>query len=272
MSTPSPSKLPHKRLAIYVVAGILLIALLAGAASLLIYVKESNTLRQGVQNGFELTGTYQNIAASTIVTFTVFHEEDDGRMWQLQDSDQIRNQGEVVSTLDPNYYLLKSADGSEIGWIHLAYSDSEGKGMLYLGYEGDELVELPKVGRYPTTIEPTVDSTQDTSPTVSPIESDDTALSTIAVFNAWGREGAAAQTCEKLAQAGYQNSDAKNAPMQDYPNSVVLFRSDEDETRAKDIARILAIDTLDRLEEGSTWASEYGIVVIIGQDAFGKVS
>lgn len=129
-----------------------------------------------------------------------------------------------------------------------------------------EMIEIEKRGSAPVTIGPTVDLAQgdEANATHAP--------STIAVLNAWGREGAAAQVGDKLTQAGYKDVVAKNAPMQDYPSSTVLFRGNESKDSAEDIARIVGIETVDQLEDGSTWAQEYEIVVIIGQDAYGSVA
>lgn len=262
-----PQNKPFRsKLAFRIVVGIILVAVVTGALFLLVYVRESNNLRQGAQNGFELTGTYQHETPAGVITFTVFREENGKQLWQLQDNDQVRNKGTVESTVDPNQYLLEDTDGSEVGQIHLAYSNLEGTGMLYLAYGEDEMIEIEKRGSAPVTIGPTVDLTQgdETNATHAP--------STIAVLNAWGREGAAAQVGDKLTQAGYKDVVAKNAPMQDYPTSTVLFRGNESKDSAEDIARIEGIETVDQLEDGSTWAQEYEIVVIIGQDAYGSVA
>lgn len=36
-----------------------------------------------------------------------------------------------------------------MGWVHLAYANNEGEGVLYVRYGSDDLVEIDKVDRVP---------------------------------------------------------------------------------------------------------------------------
>ena len=58
---------------------------------------------------------------------------------------QRRDQGNG----DPNIYLLEDERGEEVGWVHLAYANNEGEGILYVRYGSDDLVEIDKVDRIP---------------------------------------------------------------------------------------------------------------------------
>ncbi|MFR3091147.1 MAG: PLP-dependent transferase [Eggerthella lenta] len=79
------------------------------------------------------------------ITFQVFDAE---RSWEAQNGDAVVK-GTIKETVDPNIYLLEDERGEEVGWVHLAYANNEGEGVLYVRYGSDDLVEIDKVDRVP---------------------------------------------------------------------------------------------------------------------------
>lgn len=130
-----------------VAAGAALLVALFAAAGM---AGELNRFRQGVDEGFELRGTYQLIAGTRgeSITFQVFDEE---RSWEAQDgSNSVK--GAIKETADPNVYLLIDEHGDEAGWVHLAFANNEGEGTLYVRYGSGELIEMRKASRIPTYV------------------------------------------------------------------------------------------------------------------------
>ena len=123
-------------------AGVLLhVAVFAGVS----IVGERNHLRHGMEEGFELRGTYQ-LPSGASITFQVFDAE---RSWEAQNGPDAVVKGTIKETVDPNIYLLEDERGEEVGWVHLAYANNEGEGVLYVRYGSDDLVEIDKVDRVP---------------------------------------------------------------------------------------------------------------------------
>lgn len=135
----------RKKLLVRIGAGavgmVLLVGIFAGAG----VVGERNHLRQGIEEGFELRGTYQ-LPSGASITFQVF---DDERSWEAQSGPDAVVKGTIEETVDPNIYLLEDERGEEVGWVHLAYANGEGEGILYVRYGSDDLVEIGKVDRIP---------------------------------------------------------------------------------------------------------------------------
>lgn len=135
----------RKKLLVRIGAGavgmVLLVGIFAGAG----VVGERNHLRQGIEEGFELRGTYQ-LPGGASITFQVF---DDERSWEAQSGPDAVVKGMIEETVDPNIYLLEDERGEEVGWVHLAYANGEGEGVLYVRYGSDDLVEIDKVDRIP---------------------------------------------------------------------------------------------------------------------------
>lgn len=120
---------------------LLLVAVFAGVSM----VGERNHLRQGIEEGFELRGTYQ-LPSGASITFQVFDAE---RSWEAQNGSYAVVKGTIKETVDPNIYLLEDERGEEVGWVHLVYANNEGEGILYVRYGSDDLVEIDKVDRVP---------------------------------------------------------------------------------------------------------------------------
>ena len=118
---------------------LLLVAVFAGVSM----VGERNHLRHGMEEGFELRGTYQ-LPSGASITFQVFDAE---RSREAQNGPDAVVKGTIKETVDPNIYLLEDERGEEVGWVHLAYANNEGEGVLYVRYGSDDLVEIDKVDR-----------------------------------------------------------------------------------------------------------------------------
>lgn len=121
--------------AVVAFAVIVVLAIVAAGAS-----AERDNLRRGIDEGFKLQGTYQEFP----VSFVFGYEADDA--WLRQDQQARTNtEGTFKATADPNVYHLFDADGSEVGWAHLAHSAAGGEGMLYVCLGADEPQAFPKV-------------------------------------------------------------------------------------------------------------------------------
>ncbi|MBC5583853.1 hypothetical protein H8S61_06565 [Eggerthella sp. NSJ-70] len=120
---------------------LLLVAVFAGVSM----VGERNHLRQGIEEGFELRGTYQ-LPSGASITFQVFDAE---RSWEAQNGPDGVAKGTFKETADPNIYLLEDERGEETGWVHLAYANGDGGGTLYVRYGSGDVVEMGKVSRTP---------------------------------------------------------------------------------------------------------------------------
>lgn len=107
---------------------------------------ERDNLRRGIDEGFRLRGTYQTIP----VSFVFGYDSEDA--WLRQDQQARTNTGGTIQpTADPNVYLLLDADGSEVGWAHLAHAAGD-EGMLYVRLGTDELMAFPKVADNPGVV------------------------------------------------------------------------------------------------------------------------
>ena len=110
----------RKKLFVRVGIGVAGALLLVGIFAVANAVGDSNAMRRGIDEGFELRGAYQG---------------DPGR--------------DGIGTVDPNIYVLEDESGNGVGWVHLAYSDAQGAGALYVRYGAGDLVEMRKVDRVP---------------------------------------------------------------------------------------------------------------------------
>ena len=88
---------------------LLLVAVFAGVSM----VGERNHLRHGMEEGFELRGTYQ-LPSGASITFQVFDAE---RSWEAQNGPDAVVKGTIKETVDPNIYLLEDERGEEVGWV-----------------------------------------------------------------------------------------------------------------------------------------------------------
>ena len=120
---------------------LLLVAVFAGVSM----VGERNHLRHGMEEGFELRGTYQ-LPSGASITFQVFDAE---RSWEAQNGPDAVVKGTIKETVVPKICRLEDERGEGVGWVHLAYANNEGEGVLYVRYGSDNLVEIDKVDRVP---------------------------------------------------------------------------------------------------------------------------
>lgn len=131
-------------------AGVLLLAALAFAVRA---VGEYNVMRQGFQEGFPLRGTYQGDPQQGGIGTIAFQTFDGERSWAASSGPGASAEGVFKDTVDPNCYLLEDADGNEVGWVHLAYTDeNENRVVLYVRYGSDDLVEMRKVDSVPSYV------------------------------------------------------------------------------------------------------------------------
>ena len=69
--------------------------------------------------------------------------------WEASKAPGAHVKGAFKETVDPNIYVLEDESGNGVGWVHLAYSDAQGAGALYVRYGAGDLVEMRKVDRVP---------------------------------------------------------------------------------------------------------------------------
>lgn len=130
------------------VCAVALVAVAVGAAFL-----QVSRFMDGVENGFDLEGTYGSIAdvGSPVYASFGLTEEDSG-LWQLADFGAPSHNpvnGRFVATADPNLYELQDEDGVSVGWASLSSVWSflgQLDGVLYLHY-GDQSFRLQKFDR-----------------------------------------------------------------------------------------------------------------------------
>lgn len=143
----------RKKLFIRIGAGVAAVALLAAVFVGASAAGELNRLRQGMEEGFELRGTYQGEPRDDGIGTIAFQTFDGERSWGASSGPGASAEGTFKDTVDPNCYVLEDADGNEVGWVHLAYAgDSENRVVLYVRYGTDDLVEMRKVDRVPSYV------------------------------------------------------------------------------------------------------------------------
>lgn len=111
---------------------------------------ETSNLRRGLEEGFELRGTYSAIEESSGRYYRATFGYEEGT-WQIDWFGMGVADGTYVETEDPNYYLLHDADGAEVGWAHLTYATGKGTGLVYIQYD-DEFMRLDKNSAVPATV------------------------------------------------------------------------------------------------------------------------
>ena len=125
-----------------VFAGLFLIAFMMMGLS-----QETSNLRRGFEEGFELRGTYSTIEQPSGRYYRATFGYEEGT-WQIDWFGKGVAHGTYDETDDPNYYLLRDADGVEVGWAHLTYATGKGTGLIYIQY-GDEFMRLDKYSSTP---------------------------------------------------------------------------------------------------------------------------
>ena len=124
----------RKKLFVRVGIGVAGALLLVGIFAVANAVGDSNAMRRGIDEGFELRGAYQGDPGRDGIGTIAFQTLDGEPSWEA---------------VDPNVYVLEDESGNEVGWVHLAYSDAQGAGALYVRYGAGDLVEMRKVDRVP---------------------------------------------------------------------------------------------------------------------------
>ena len=120
----------RKKLFVRVGIGVAGALLLVGIFAVANAVGDSNAMRRGIDEGFELRGTYQGDPGRDGIGTIAFQTLDGEPSWEASKAPGAHVKGEV-------------------GWVHLAYSDAQGAGALYVRYGAGDLVEMRKVDRVP---------------------------------------------------------------------------------------------------------------------------
>lgn len=130
------------------------LALLVAIAAIVVSavsIKDANTLKRGISEGFRLDGVYRD--HETGLTRLSFLGEDENR-WQIVDSNGNVTDGSFESTGDPNIFMLAGQTGDDYGFVHLAYASADGnQGSLYLN-TGTSVLEFDKVTSGPAFVVP----------------------------------------------------------------------------------------------------------------------
>ena len=139
----------RKKLFVRVGIGVAGALLLVGIFAVANAVGDSNAMRRGIDEGFELRGTYQGDPGRDGIGTIAFQTLDGEPSWEASKAPGAHVKGAFKETVDPNIYVLEDESGNGVGWVHLAYSDAQGAGALYVRYGAGDLVEMRKVDRVP---------------------------------------------------------------------------------------------------------------------------
>ncbi len=142
-----------KRLGLPIAAGLGFLAAMVLVVCLIGSAAELENMRRGMQEGFELKGTYlepdQNTGST--LSFLEDQENEERLLWQVWDKHGSGDSGFVEGTADPNVYLLVDSEGVDVGWAHLAYSNQKAEGTLYVKFGMRDIAEMSKYSRVPMT-------------------------------------------------------------------------------------------------------------------------
>lgn len=155
-NTPVPRR--FSKAAIVVIAGLAAVLLLVLVLSPFGAAKELDNMNRGFAEGFDAHGTYaladQLPGQNNHLSLQVGNAGDHTGIWQLgfELDDRETRGGYFEASGDPNIYRLFDEDGTEAGWVHLAYANAKGEGIAYLDY-GSNVLSLEKVDTVPTFFE-----------------------------------------------------------------------------------------------------------------------
>ena len=115
-------------------------------------------LRDGLDNGFDVVGTYQNIDQGTYAAVDLSIGKSEASeaefVWRARDfsdgsgaADELGHGGIVESTADPNGFRLLTDDGDVVAALHLSPTGSHDELVLYLDLPNrEDLLKFDKVG------------------------------------------------------------------------------------------------------------------------------
>lgn len=145
----------HAKMFVRIAIGALIAALVVVSLLLTGAVTELGNMRRGMQEGFELRGSYvlpgQFFGAG--ISYSLIEAGDEWR-WDSFDKGTSTGSGAIRKTADPNSYLLVDTDGAEVGRLHLIYANVKGEGTLYVDDGSGELYKMEKCSRVPGYFEP----------------------------------------------------------------------------------------------------------------------
>ena len=118
----------RKKLFVRVGIGVAGALLLVGIFAVANAVGDSNAMRRGIDEGFELRGTYQGDPGRDGIGTIAFQTLDGEPSWEASKAPGAHVKGAFKETVDPNIYVLEDESGNGVGWVHLAYSDAQGAG------------------------------------------------------------------------------------------------------------------------------------------------
>ena len=118
----------RKKLFVRVGIGVAGALLLVGIFAVANAVGDSNAMRRGIDEGFELRGTYQGDPGRDGIGTIAFQTLDGEPSWEASKAPGAHVKGAFKETVDPNIYVLEA---------------------LYVRYGAGDLVEMRKVDRVP---------------------------------------------------------------------------------------------------------------------------
>ena len=127
------------------IVNLVLVALLVvGAVALLGEMRTNKQLASGLEQGFELRGTF---AHNSSLERSMYFEANEGQgriTWAARTERSGYVTGVVSETGDPNVYRLITDDNDEYAMVHIAYSNPH-DGKLYVSYDGTSFASFQKI-------------------------------------------------------------------------------------------------------------------------------
>lgn len=109
----------RKKLFVRVGIGVAGALLLVGIFAVANAVGDSNAMRRGIDEGFELRGTYQGDPGRDGIGTIAFQTLDGEPSWEASKAPGAHVKGAFKETVDPNIYVLEDESGNGVGWVHL---------------------------------------------------------------------------------------------------------------------------------------------------------
>ena len=116
----------RKKLFVRVGIGVAGALLLVGIFAVANAVGDSNAMRRGIDEGFELRGTYQGDPGRDGIGTIAFQTLDGEPSWEASKAPGAHVKG-AFEAVDPNIYVLEDESGNRVGWELSCVLDAQGR-------------------------------------------------------------------------------------------------------------------------------------------------